>query len=163
MKLERAELLPLPDRRSCDYDTGRVRVTSSSGFVFRRVFYTVPSRLIGFELNLRVYDDRLEVFLGDTRVETLPRGRAPDRGRGTHAHVVNYHHVIHSLRTKPGAFANLTYRDALFPRTEYRRAWDVLSAALSVREASRTLVGLLWLAHEHACEADLAVWKSLQG
>ena len=157
VKLERAELLPLPDRRSCDYDTGRVRVTSSSGFVFRRVFYTVPSRLIGFELNLRVYDDRLEVFLGDTRIETLPRGRAPDRGRGTHAHVVNYHHVIHSLRTKPGAFANLTYRDALFPRTEYRRAWDALSAALPVREASRTLVGLLWLAHEHACEADLAV------
>ena len=156
VELERAELLPLPAHRSCDYDTARVRVSSTSGFVFRRVFYTVPSRLIGFELNLRIYDDRLELFLGNTRLETLPRGRAPDRGRGAHGHVVNYHHVIHSLRAKPGAFANLTYRDALFPRTEYRKAWDALEAALPVRDASRTILGLLWLAHKHACEADLA-------
>ena len=155
--LERTTLQPLPDRRSCDYDTVRVRVTSSSGFVYRKVFYTVPSRLIGFELNLRVYDDRLEVFLGDKLTETLSRGRSPDRGRGKQGYVVSYHHVIHSLRTKPGALANLIYRDALFPRTEYRRAWDALSSALPVREASRTTVGLLWLAHKHACEADLAV------
>ncbi len=106
--LERADLQPLPERRSCDYDAARVRVTSSSGFVFRKVFYTVPSRLIGFELNLRAYDDRLELFLGNTRIDTLPRGRTPDHKRGTHGHVVNYHHVIHSLRTKPGAVANLT-------------------------------------------------------
>ena len=57
VELERAELLPLPDRCSCDYDTGRVRVSSSSGFVFRRVFYTVPSRLIDLELYLRAFDD----------------------------------------------------------------------------------------------------------
>ena len=37
--LERDTLQPLPERCSCDYyDTGRVRVTSSSGFVFRKVF-----------------------------------------------------------------------------------------------------------------------------
>lgn len=155
--LERAKLQPLPDRRSCDYDEARVRVTSTSGFVFRKVFYTVPSRLIGFELNLRAYDDRLDLFLGTTRIDTLPRGRAADHKRGTHGHVVSYHHVIHSLRTKPGAFANLTYRDALFPRTEYRCTWEAMSAALPLRKASRTMVDLLWLAHEHACEAELAV------
>lgn len=27
-------------------------------------------------------------------------------------------------RRKPQAFANLIYRDALFPRTAYRRCWD---------------------------------------
>ncbi len=155
--LERADLQPLPERRSCDYDAARVRVTSSSGFVFRKVFYTVPSRLIGFELNLRAYDDRLELFLGNTRIDTLPRGRTPDHKRGTHGHVVNYHHVIHSLRTKPGAVANLTYRDALFPRTEYRRTWEALSAAWPLRKASQAIVDLLWIAHEHACEAELAV------
>ena len=30
-------------------------VTSSSGFVLRKVFYTVPSRLIGFRLKVRIY------------------------------------------------------------------------------------------------------------
>ena len=153
--LERAELQPLPAHRSCDYDTARVPVSSTGGFFFRKVFYTVHSRLIGSKVNLRAYDDRLEVFLGDALVETLPRGRTP-RGRGKKGHVVNYHHVIHSLLRKPGAFANLIYRDALFPRTQYRRAWEALSADLPRRKACRTTVGLLWLAHEHACEAELA-------
>jgi len=71
-------------------------------------------------------------------------------------HIVSYHHVIHSLRAKPQAFANLTYRDALFPRTEYRRCWDALTAAGPLRQACRIMVGLLWLAHDQTCEAELA-------
>ncbi len=157
VELERPHLKPLPLRRSCDYDEARVRVTCSGGFVFRKVFYTVPSRLIGYELKLRAFDDRLELFLGSTPLETLPRGRAPDRGRGGHAHVVNYRHVIHSLRRKPGALANLVYRDALFPRTEYRSCWEAVKGGLPLRHACRTMVELLWLAHEHGCEAELAV------
>jgi len=149
-------LRPLPARRSCDYDEARVRVTTSGGFVFRKVFYTAPSRLIGFVLAVRAYDDRLELYLGGTQIETLPRGRAPDGQRGAHGHVVNYHHVIHSLRTKPMALANLTYRDQLFPRTEYRRCWEALEGTMSRRLTCRVMVGLLWLAHSEACEADLA-------
>ena len=156
LRVERPHLQPLPARRSCDYDEARVRVTSSGGFVFRKVFYTVHSRLIGYELKLRIFDDRLELFLGGTPLETLPRGRPPAGGRGGHGYVVSYHHVIHSLRAKPQAIANLTYRDALFPRTEYRRCWDALTAAGPLRQACRIMVGLLWLAHDQTCEAELA-------
>ena len=52
--------------------------------------------------------------------------------------------------------ANLIYRDGLFPRTEYRRCWEALEAAQPRAAACRTMVGLLWLAHDEACEADLA-------
>src|SRR3954470_12153157 len=55
-----------------------VRVTSSGGFTLRKVFYTVPSRLIGHRLRVRLYDDRLEVFVGASPLMILPRGR-PDR------------------------------------------------------------------------------------
>ena len=41
-------------------------------------------------------------------------------------------------------------------RYTYRRAWEALVAALPPRVACRTMVGLLELAHERACEADLA-------
>lgn len=34
-------------------------MTSSGGFTFRKVFYTVPSRLIGHQLRVRLYDDCL--------------------------------------------------------------------------------------------------------
>ena len=80
----------------------------------RRVFYTVPSRLVGHRLGARIYDDRLELFLSSTRILTLPRGRAG--ASGPNVHVVNYRHVIHSLKKKPMALLNLVYRDALFPR-----------------------------------------------
>ena len=114
---ERALLQDLPAMPTADYEETSVVVTSSSGFTLRRVFYTVPSRLIGHRLGVRLYDDRLELFLSGTRHLTLPRGR-PGK-TGTRVHVVNYRHVIHSLKRKPMALLNLVYRDALFPRDAY--------------------------------------------
>jgi transposase InsO family protein len=99
--LERAALQELPERRTTDYEETIVTVTSSSGFVLRKVFYSVPSRLIGHRLRVRLYDDRLEVYLGGTRQMTLARGRASANGK--HGHVVDYRHVIHALKRKPMA------------------------------------------------------------
>jgi hypothetical protein len=95
IEVERATLLALPARRTTDHDEVLVTVTRSGGFMLRRVFYTVPSRLIGHRLRVRLYDDRLECLLGSTLVITLVRGR-PHQGRhGPHRtlHVVDYRHV----------------------------------------------------------------------
>ena len=154
VQLECAALRPLPPDRTTDYDEATVFVTSSSGFVLRKVFYTVPSRLIGFRLRVRLYDDRLECFVGHSPVLTLRRGRS--HGEGRHGHVVDYRHVIHSLRCKPMALLNLVYRDALFPRPSYRLAWERLLAAGDPKAACKTMVSLLALAHERGCEAELA-------
>jgi hypothetical protein len=118
------------------------------------VFYTVPSRLIGHRLRVRLYDDRLECFLGATRLFTLRRGRSPDHQK--RGHVVDYRHVIHALRRKPMALLNLVYRDQLFPRRAYALAFDKLLAERGDKHACRTMVGLLALAHDRACEAELA-------
>jgi hypothetical protein len=151
---ERAALQPLPRRRAEDGEEVMVTVTSSGGFMLRRVFYTVPSRLIGHRLRVRLHDDRLEVFLGGTPLMTLPRGRGyGDRRR---AHVVDYRHVIHALRAKPMALPGLVYRDQLFPRDAYRRLYDAAMAALPAKAACRLVVDALALAHERGCEADLA-------
>jgi hypothetical protein len=152
--IERAELKELPDRRTADYEDVTVRVTSSGGFTLRKVFYTVPSRLIGHRLRVRLYDDRLDVFIGGTQLMTLPRGRASSSGK--HDQVVNYRHVIHSLRRKPMALMNLVYRDQLFPREAYRRTFDLLVERLPERQACRTMVELLAIAHERGCESELA-------
>ncbi len=155
LAVEKPVLRPLPPRRTVDYEEAQALVTSAGGFVLRRVFYTVPSRLVGHHLRLRVHDDRLECFLGGTLVLTLPPGRPPN-GKGTHGYSVNYRHVIHSLRRKPQALLHLAYRDHLFPRDEYRRAWEAMVDAMDQRVACRTMVGLLALAHDAGCEADLA-------
>ncbi len=154
IEVERALLQPLPKRRTADFEEVPVTVTSSGGFTLRKVFYSVPSRLIGHRLRVRLYDDRLELFIGATPLMTLTRGRAQRNGK--HGHVVDYRHVIHALNRKPMALLNLVYRDQLFPREAYRRTFDVLLEQLTERQACRIMVDLLALAHERGCEAQLA-------
>lgn len=159
LAVERPKLRPLPPARTTDHEDAIVFVTRSSGFLLRHVFYTVPSRLIGHRLRVQLHDDRLECFLGSTPVLSLPRARVSYRGGAKSAralHVVDYRHVIHALRRKPGALLNLVYRDQLFPREAFRRAWEALLAAQPPRAACRTVVGLLALAHDRSCEAELA-------
>jgi len=151
---ERTHLQALPDRRTTDFEEVIVTVSSTGGFALRKVFYTVPSRLIGHRLRVRLFDERLDVFIGGTHLLTLPRGRA--HANGKHDQVVNYHHVIHSLRKKPMALLGLVYRDKLFPRAEYRRAFDVLIEQLPDKQACKIAVELLALAHDRGCERELA-------
>ena len=154
LDVERPSLLALPARRTGDYEEKLITVTSRSGFTLRKVFYTVPSRLIGHRLRVRLYDDRLECFLGCTQLMTLQRGRT--QAPGKHGHVVDYRHIIHALQRKPMALLNLVYREQLFPRRAFARAFEALLAKQTERQACRSTVGLLALAHERACEAELA-------
>jgi hypothetical protein len=48
-------LTALPKRRTADYEEKIVTVTSSGGFILRRVFYTAPSQLIGHRLRVHLY------------------------------------------------------------------------------------------------------------
>lgn len=151
---ERPMLLPLPGQRTCDHEETIVTVTSSGGFTLRKVFYTVPSRLIGHRLRVRLYDDRLDLFMGGSPLMTLVRGRADANGK--HGHVVDYHHIIHALRRKPMALLGLVYRNQIFPRDAYRQTFDRLLEQIPERPACRLMVDLLALAHDRGCEAELA-------
>ena len=151
---ERATLHALPAARSGDYEEETVTVTKTGGFVLKKCFYSVPSRLVGHQLRVRLFDDRLEVFVGATPVATMPRVHADNAGN--RAYAVDYRHVIHSLRRKPMAFAGLVYREQLFPREAYRRTYHALCEKGGEHLACKTLVELLALAHEGTCEAALA-------
>ena len=154
IEAELPSLDKLPVRRTADYEEKTVTVTSSGGFTLGRVFYTAPSRLIGHRLRVHLFDDRLDCFLGSTAILTLSRGRPVSESKG--GHVIDYRHVIHSLRKKPMALNTLVYRDALFPRAAFARAFAALKAASGDKQACRVTVGLLALAHDRACEAELA-------
>ena len=47
-------------------------------------------------------------------------------------------------------------RDQLFPRSAYRRLYEAVTEALPEKAACKLVVGALAIAHERACEADLA-------
>ena len=119
---ERLALRPLPATPLHPCRELRLTVTSSSTITVLRNPYSVPSRLIGTLLTVRVRADVLELYVGTTRVVTL------DRLHGRQQQCINYRHRISSLVRKPGAFANFRYRDALFPSLTFRRAYDRLVA-----------------------------------
>ena len=144
----------LPRFRTTDFSLATVAVTRSATISVRAVLYTVPSRLIGSRLKVHIYDDRLVCWLGTTPLLTLPR-RFHKRG-APRQRVVDYRHLIGALLRKPQAFRRSIFRDELYPRPVFRRAWEMIDGHLEPRKACRVYVGLLHLAAMHACEAALA-------
>ena len=141
-------------RRTTDFVEDEARVTRSGTFTVRAILYSAPSRLIGHRLKVRLYSDRLECYLSGALVLTLARGtRAPGHSRGRN---LDYRHFIDSLKRKPQAFKGLAFRDALFPRDAYRRAWEQLEAQLPQRQACQTIVALLEMAAREGVEGVLA-------
>ena len=82
--------------------------------------YSVPSRLIGKEVQIRLYADWVEVYYKGHRVERMERVRGEGEAN------VNYRHVIGSLVRKPGAFARYRFREQLFPTMHFRLTYDAL-------------------------------------
>jgi hypothetical protein len=150
---ERPHLRPLPPSRTADFTELTVPVTRNSTVSIDKVLYTVPARLIGQRLRAHLYDDRIELYLGTTQVDTRERLRTRGNAR---VHAVNYRHVIGNLRRKPQALRGLAYRDALFPRPAYARTWTALDRTLPPKAACKAMVALLDLAAYGGCETALA-------
>ena len=143
-RIERAQLQDLPLRRTTDFVEEEGRVTRCGLFTISGVLYSAPSRLIGQRLKVRLYSDRLDCYLSGALVLTLVRGaRSPVNGRGR---VIDYRHFIEALKRKPQAFKGLAFRESLFPRQAYRRAWEQLDLRLPQRQACQTIVALLEMA-----------------
>jgi hypothetical protein len=124
---ERPHLLPLPSTRLPEHSTYMASVRPWSTIHFTKRVYSVPSRLIGCEVEVRQHPDVIEVWYRGKRTETMPRLR------GEQYHRIDYRHVIWSLVRKPGAFARYRYREELFPSLVFRRAYDALREARGER------------------------------
>ena len=100
-----------------------IRVNRGSLIRVKENSYSVPSRLKGEKVRVRIYEDRLEVYHGG--VKQLETERLLGRG----GYRVDYRHVIWSLVRKPGAFARYRYREEFFPSLIFRRTYDALCDA----------------------------------
>lgn len=156
IRLERAQLAPLPFRPGVAYTEAMVRVTSSSTIVVRRVLYSVPARLIGERLRVHIYDDRLVLHLGGRALLTLTRLRpGPD---GARVRSIDYRHVISWLARKPRALAGLAFRDELLPDANWRAIFQRLRGELMSDEACKRVVGALKLAADHDRAGAIGQW-----
>jgi hypothetical protein len=79
-------------------------------------------------------------------------------GRDTHR--IDYRHIIHTLVRKPGAFRRYVFREALFPKLEFRRTYDALVAE-GADQADLNYVRILHLAASDGEECVRAVLAKL--
>jgi hypothetical protein len=121
LTLERQHLLALPSSPVPNYTLHQPKVSRWSTIRVARRSYSVPSRLIGHQVQVKQYANHLEVSYRDSLIEEMPRLR------GAAEVSIDYRHIIWSLVRKPGAFARYRYREELFPSFPFRRAYDLLS------------------------------------
>ena len=151
---ERACLRPLPMRRTGDFEEVDARVSKFGVFTVKSVLYSVPSRLAGHRLKVRLHSAHLDAWLGGVKVFECERLHASAADR--HPRQIDWRHMLPSLKRKPGAFARWVLRDAMFPRSEYAQAWERISTKLPERSACRLMVELLDLADRANVVAELA-------
>ena len=120
LEQEMACLRPLPPAPMPEYANYRSKVRKWSTIQVAGRSYSVPSRLIDKEVQIRLYADWVEVYYKGHLVERM------ERVRGEGESNVNYRHVIGSLVRKPGAFARYRFREQLFPTMHFRLAYDAL-------------------------------------
>lgn len=154
---ERKLLTPLPPSLPSTYTELICRVSKWSLIQVKNNTISVPSRLIGHEVKVRLHLDTLDIFYKDKLQETLIR----PVGRGLV--VINYRHLIPSLLKKPGAFANYRYHEHMFPTLTFRKAYDSLKATQPAAVADRQYLRILKLAADHMeCDVESALQLHLE-
>lgn len=131
-----------------------VRVSRSSTIRIAHNTYSVDSRLVGEQVNVRVYAEHLDVWYGQKHIERIPRLR------GEHRHLINYRHVIDWLVRKPGAFEHYRWQEEMFPTIRFRMAYDSLKTHHVLSEAAKEYLQILDLA---AKESETGVDTALRG
>ncbi len=136
------------------YQEYRVKVNRGSLVRVQKNVYSVPTSLIGRTVTVRLYEWHLEVYFRQYLVEKAPRLIGQNR------HQLNYRHLVDSLLRKPGGFRDYRYREALFPTTIFRQAWESLNRWHSPRKADLIYLRVLRLAAQ-TLESEVAAALSL--
>ena len=156
---ECARLQPLPLRRLETFTRLKLRVRKGANIRVHNNVYSVPSRLIGERVDVRLYFDHLDIWYGQQHIERIPRLR------GAGKHRINYRHVIDWLVRKPGAFAHYRYQADLFPTHRFRWAYDLIRRRSHSEEvASKAYLRILHLAaRENESAVDAALDRLIKG
>ena len=152
---EKATLQALPKVRVPDYEILTARVSSSSIIAVRCILYTVPSRLIGQQVELHLYHDRLLGYFGTHQVFEVPRIRVTDKQK-RRGRCINYRHVIAGLRKKPRAFLYCTWQQDLLPNAQFRQLWEALKGQFDQDQAAVLIVEALYIAATQDIEPEVA-------
>lgn len=145
-------LKSLPEKKYYAPEILELTVTKSSTIRIDRVTYSVPSRLIGYNLRAYVYRGKIKLHYGTQLICEMPK---IDKSKANA--VINYRHIIAGLVRKPAAFTNYHYRDHLFPTVVFRRVYDKLIKTHPVNGTKQYLQILHLAAVNSESEVEAAI------
>jgi hypothetical protein len=137
-----------------EYTEERAKVSERSTVRIKYCAYSVPSRLKGAWVRVRIFEDKIEVRHADV-IEL-----ACERLRGRGLNRIDYRHVIWSLVRKPGGFARYVFREEMFPTVVFREAYDAIQALHPGTRGDLMYLRILYLAAS-TMEADVSVALTL--
>ena len=149
---EYPHLRELPPAPVPEYVSYSARVRKWSTIRVNSRTYSVPSRLIGVEVDVRLYPDHIEVYYKGHLVESMERIRGKGEAR------IDYRHIIGSLVRKPGAFARYRFREQIYPSHTFRLAYD----AMRGRKGERADVDYVRILHLAATTMECEVERALR-
>ena len=149
---EERPLLRALRRRLDDGRRLEMKVSCGSTIRVRHNTYSIHSRLIGARVQARVYAERIEVWFGNEKVESLPRLY------GRNGHRINYRHISEWLVRKPGALESYRDREELFPSSVFRTVYDLLKQ----RHAPSAASAYARMLHLAALEGETRVESALR-
>jgi len=159
---EKTHLQPLPKYRFADYEELTVRVSCHSSIQVRSILYSVPSRLVGHQLTVHLYHDRLLGYLGKQQVVELTRVRTPEGSKKRRARSIDYRHIIEGLRQKPRAFLYCTWQGDILPNEQWRDLWQKLGQQFDPDSAAKLMVEALYIAATQDKESTVEIYLSTQ-
>ena len=152
---EYPHLRALPSAPVPEYVSYRAKVRKWSTIRISNSTYSVPSRLIGVTVDVRLYTDHVEVYYKGHLVESMERIKGRREAR------IDYRHIIGSLVRKPGAFARYRFREQMYPSHTFRLAYDAMRSWKGER-ADVDYVRILHLAATTMeCEVERALKRLL--
>lgn len=124
----------LPGSWLNEYSETESHVSRFSTIQVQKVTYSVPNRLIGASLRIRIYENRIEgYFSGEKILDTSKSVEAK----------IHYSHVIGSLIKKPGAFDRYRWKEQLFPKEIFKTAHERMQREQGLDFANREHLRIL--------------------
>jgi hypothetical protein len=151
-------LKPLPEKKYYAPEILELTVTKSSTIRIHQVTYSVPSRLIDYNLRAYIYRGEIKLYYG---AQLICKMLKIDKSRASA--VINYRHIIAGLVRKPGAFTNYHYKDHLFPTVVFRKLYDRLVKTYPVNGTKQYLQILHLAAMNSESEVEAAISILMEG
>ena len=156
---EQALLQPLPKRRVADYEILSAKVSCHSTIDVRCILYSVPSRLIGQQIEIHLHHDRVIGYFARQQVFELNRVRVSGKGR-RRGRCIDYRHLMSGLRKKPRAFLFCKWQADLLPTAEFCELWQQMKAQFERDQAAVLMVEALYIAATYDQEQAVASYLS---